>query len=130
MRLLEVIAYRFMIKGREIFSEDTLNETIGNYLQEKGIPKDLSKYTESELREELSEEYGIIKNLHEDSDQYKFLHRTFQEYFAASYLKRAIEKSQKEGFELVTKYIWILIGMKPYVYSRGFSMILFPFLMH
>ncbi|EFK09993.1 PBS lyase HEAT-like repeat protein [delta proteobacterium NaphS2] len=62
--------------------------------------------TETKLLRELSEEYGIIQRLYRDSDKYIFLHRTFQEYFTACYLKQAIENKEQSGIELATNHIW------------------------
>jgi hypothetical protein len=64
-----------------------------------------------DLIAELSESDGILQKLYRDrnDDQYLFLHRTFQEYFTASYLKRSIKKNKKNSSyvaELVRSYCW------------------------
>ena len=41
-----------------------------------------------------------------DKSEYIFLHRTFQEYFTALYLKYQIGDDQETGIELVKKYFW------------------------
>ncbi len=90
-RLLEDLAYHFSCEGKEVFERDELY----NYRQGN-----------EQLIDKLCEEDGIIQKLTRDGEQYIFLHRTFQEYFTAAYLNRAIEKNQRDGIALARKLFW------------------------
>jgi HEAT repeat protein len=105
IRLLEELAYHFTCEGKEIFSPDDLYDKIEAYLQERNITVFRDTDTD-ELMMELSEEDGIIQKLPSKDDRYLFLHRTFQEYFTACYLKRAIQKNQSDGIALAREYFW------------------------
>jgi HEAT repeat protein len=50
---------------------------------------------------ELSEEDGILQKLSREGDKYLFLHRTFQEYFTASYLQR-----NRDCIALAKEHFW------------------------
>ncbi|MBD2183456.1 HEAT repeat domain-containing protein [Aerosakkonema funiforme] len=83
--LLQDIAYHFSCDGKEIFSLQELSERIDIFLRESQ-KRDFRDVKTAELIKELAEEDGILQKLDRDGDKYLFLHRTFQEYFAASYL--------------------------------------------
>ncbi|MFB2924129.1 HEAT repeat domain-containing protein [Aerosakkonema funiforme] len=83
--LLQDIAYHFSCDGKEIFSLQELSEKIDKFLGENR-KSDFRDVKAAELIKELAEEDGILQKLDRDGDKYLFLHRTFQEYFAASYL--------------------------------------------
>ena len=90
-RLLEDLAYHFSCQGKEVFDSNELY----NYL-----------HSNDKLIDELCEEDGIIQKLTREGEQYLFLHRTFQEYFTAAYLNRAIKKNQRDGIALARKLFW------------------------
>ena len=90
-RLLEDLAYHFSCQGKEVFDSNELY----NY-----------RHGNEKLIDELCEEDGIIQKLTREGEQYLFLHRTFQEYFTAAYLNRAIEKNQRDGIALARKLFW------------------------
>ncbi len=83
--LLQDIAYHFSCDGKEIFSLLELSERIDIFLRDSQ-KRDFRDVKTAELIKELAEEDGILQKLDRDGDKYLFLHRTFQEYFAASYL--------------------------------------------
>jgi energy-coupling factor transporter ATP-binding protein EcfA2 len=105
-RLLEEVAYQFSCEDKQIFSDDELYDGIEEYLQGEKVETAFKDSKTEELITELSEEDGIIQISDREGQWYLFLHRTFQEYFSASRLKRAIEKSQRGGIELVRAYLW------------------------
>lgn len=100
-RLLEYLAYYFSEESQEIFEFDELYDQIEEYLQAERVPSDFKNISASELIIDISEHNGILQKLYLESDEYLFLHRTFQEYLTACYLERA-----KNGIELVKKHLW------------------------
>jgi len=105
IRVLEELAYQFTCEGKESFSPDELYDKIEAYLQE-GKTTVFRDTNTDELMTELSEEDGIIQKFSSKDDRYLFLHRTFQEYFTACYLKRAIQKNQNDGIALAREHFW------------------------
>lgn len=104
--LLEEVAYHFSCEGKEIFSIDELVDKIEEYLKGDKVPTDFTNMKTSELIEELSKGDGIIQKLNREGNRYIFLHRTFQEYFTASYLNRIIKRDTNKGIKVVLKYVW------------------------
>jgi len=111
--LLEEIAYQFSHENAQVFSLRKLQQKIKNYLQQDNAT-DLGEKA-NRLIDELSEQDGILQKLIPDKDlqklipdkdQYLFLHRTFQEYFTASYLNHMIEDDRAEGIKCVRQYFW------------------------
>ena len=100
-RFLSELAYHFTCQGQEIFSRDQLYDRIEEYLQGERVPTSFKDADTGDLIVELSEQDGILQKLHEDGDQYLFLHRTFQEYLTACYLNRA-----KDGIEGAKAHFW------------------------
>ncbi len=100
-RLLEELAYHFTREGQEIFSTDDLYDQIEKHLQKEIVPTVFRNDDTGKLMAELSEEDGILQKLHKDSDQYLFLHRTFQEYLTACYLKR-----DRDSIALAREHFW------------------------
>jgi HEAT repeat protein/transcriptional regulator with XRE-family HTH domain len=98
---LAELAYHFTCEGQEIFSKDELYDRIEDFLQGQRVPTDFKNATTGELIAELSEQDGILQKLHEQGDQYLFLHRTFQEYLTACYLNRA-----KDGIAVAKAHFW------------------------
>ena len=99
--LLEELAYQFSCDGKEIFTLRELRKTIDEYLRSGNASTDFDNLSASHLISELSEQDGVLQKLHKDSDQYLFLHRTFQEYFTACYLNRA-----RDGIALAKAHFW------------------------
>ncbi|MCP2732401.1 trypsin-like peptidase domain-containing protein, partial [Limnofasciculus baicalensis] len=110
IQLLEKLAYHFSCDdeqdGSEIFSLDELHRVIEGYIKSGEISTDLKNYPTSRLIEELSAEDGILQKWDREGDKYIFLHRTFQEYFTATYLLRKIKENQNEGISLVKRLFW------------------------
>ena len=84
--LLEELAYQFSCDGKEIFTLRELRKKIDEYLRSGNASTDFDNLNAYQLITELSEQDGILQTLHKDSDQYLFLHRTFQEYLTAKYI--------------------------------------------
>jgi HEAT repeat protein len=99
--LLEELAYQFSCDGKEIFTLRELRKTIDEYLRSGNASTDFDNLNASQLISELSEQDGILQRLHKDSDQYLFLHRTFQEYLTACYLNRA-----RDSITLAREHFW------------------------
>ncbi len=78
-----------------------LRKTIDEYLRSGNASTDFDNLNASQLITELSEQDGILQKLHKDSDQYLFMHRTFQEYLTACYLKRV-----RDGIALAREHFW------------------------
>jgi HEAT repeat protein/nucleoside phosphorylase len=108
IRLLEALAYHFTCKGQEVFKYGDLFDWIEEYLKSKKAPRDFWDVKTEELIADLSENDGILQKLYPDRDdkQYLFLHRTFQEYFTASYLSRMIKEDSSESVALVKQNLW------------------------
>ncbi|MGB3404219.1 MAG: HEAT repeat domain-containing protein, partial [Microcoleaceae cyanobacterium] len=85
-KLLATLAYQFSSEGKEVFSDEELWEKINQFLQQTEF-SDFKNTKAKDLIKELTEEDGIIQKLDREGDRHLFLHRTFQEYFTASYLK-------------------------------------------
>jgi predicted NACHT family NTPase len=105
-QLLEELAYQFSCEGKEIFSMDEITSKIENYLRSENASSNFRNFSSSTLIGELSEQDGILQKLARQGDKYLFLHRTFQEYFTASYFKQAIEEIQRDGIALAKKHFW------------------------
>lgn len=105
IELLESLAYQFSCEGKEVFTLREIRDDINKFL-ETGKGNDFRNITTTELIREFCEEDGIIQKLTREGEQYLFLHRTFQEYFTAAYLNRAIEKNQRHGIALARKLFW------------------------
>jgi HEAT repeat protein/phage terminase Nu1 subunit (DNA packaging protein) len=99
--LLEELAYQFSCGGKEIFTLRELRQKIDKYLRSENASSDFRDKNASCLIEELSEQDGILQKLHEDGEQYLFLHRTFQEYLTACYLKQT-----SKGITLAREHFW------------------------
>ena len=93
---LEFLAYDFSSHSQEIFSARELRAKI----------KIFDPTNSHILFKELCEEDGIIQKLNPETDRYLFLHRTFQEYLTAVYLKQQIEHNLQEGMDLVKRHFW------------------------
>ena len=106
MRLLEALAYHFTSEGQEVFDYEDLYDWVEAYLEEGDAPRDLRDDKPGKLIAELSEQDGMLQKLYQDEDQYLFLHRTFQEYFTASYLNRVLRKTPSDGVALVKQHLW------------------------
>ena len=105
IELLEFLAYRISCQNKEVFRLEDVRESLREYLED-GKAIDFQKVTIADLLEELTEEDGIIQKLSRDGNEYLFLHRTFQEYLTAAYLKSEIAKNQKQGIALVKEHLW------------------------
>jgi HEAT repeat protein/phage terminase Nu1 subunit (DNA packaging protein) len=99
--LLEELAYQFSCDGKEIFTLRELRKMIDEYLRSGNASTDFDNLKASQLITELSEQDGILQKLHKDSNQYLFLHRTFQEYLTACYLNRA-----RDSIALAKEHFW------------------------
>ena len=105
IELLESLAYQFSCEGKEVFTLREIRDDINKFL-ESGKGNDFRNITTTELIRELCEDDGIIQKLTREGEQYLFLHRTFQEYFTAAYLNRAIEENKSHGIDLARKLFW------------------------
>jgi HEAT repeat protein len=108
IRLLEALAYHFTCEEQEVFKYEDIFDWVEGYLENGKAPRDLRDARTEELITELSENDGILQKLYLDRDdkQYLFLHRTFQEYFTASYLSRMIRKDSSKGIALAMQNLW------------------------
>jgi len=99
LELLEHLAYQFSCEYKEVFSMRELLAKIEECKNETA----LKSHDSPNIIKELSQEDGIIQQLdgHGHNTRYIFLHRTFQEYLTASYLKR-----QPNGIELAKAHFW------------------------
>ncbi len=102
--LLEELAYQFSCQETDVLSLRQLRKKIKDYLLRNNAT-DLDDKTHR-LIEELSEQDGILQKLNLEEERYVFLHRTFQEYFTASYLNHLIEDDRTEGIALIKQYFW------------------------
>ena len=102
--LLEELAYQFSCKETEVFSIRELRQKVKDYLRHDNAT-DLDEKA-NRLINELSEQDGILQKLNPNENQYLFLHRTFQEYFTASYLNHKIEDNRAEGIQCIKQYFW------------------------
>jgi hypothetical protein len=101
IELLEELAYQFSCDNQEVFTIRELRDKIDKYKQAGQASSDFEDIKPSSLIAELSEQDGILQKLHEDKDQYLFLHRTFQEYLTACYLNRS-----NNGIALAKDHFW------------------------
>nr|WP_279239750.1 HEAT repeat domain-containing protein [Scytonema sp. UIC 10036] len=99
--LLEEIAYQLSINNQNKFTVRQLRKIIDKYLQRENTSTDFEGKNASYLVTELSEQDGILQKFHEDSNEYIFLHRTFQEYLTASYLNQC-----RDGIALTKAHFW------------------------
>ncbi|MGB3532149.1 MAG: trypsin-like peptidase domain-containing protein, partial [Microcoleaceae cyanobacterium] len=82
-QVLESFAYQISQEGKEVFTIRELRTKIKSFLE----TEKLIHYQTETIIKELTEDDGIIQKLDRTGDRYLFLHRTFQEYFTASYLR-------------------------------------------
>ncbi len=99
--LLEDLAYQLSCEYKEVFTADDLYDKVEAYLRSDSVSSVFKESNSETLIAELTEEDGIIQQLDREGDDYIFLHRTFQEYLTASYLKR-----QPNGIELAEAHFW------------------------
>lgn len=97
IELLEKLAYAFSSEDKEVF---TLRELMRKIDEFKGDSAFSDAKTPDIIRE-LCEQDGFIQKLDRIGDTYLFLHRTFQEYFTASYLQHA-----ENSIALAKEHIW------------------------
>ncbi|MGB3191477.1 MAG: HEAT repeat domain-containing protein [Limnoraphis sp.] len=95
--VLESFAYQISREGKEVFNLRELRKKIRSFLQQEGY----SHVDSMAIITELSEEDGIIQQIDKDGEKYIFLHRTFQEYFTASYLNES-----KDRISLAQQFFW------------------------
>jgi HEAT repeat protein len=106
IKLLEKLAYDFLVDEKEIFTKEELYEWTDKYIKKNNISSDLKKMDAPQLLKELSQEDGIFIKLERGKNRYIFLHRTFQEYFTASYLEKIFIKCESDGLKLVKRKYW------------------------
>lgn len=100
--LLEELAYQFSCDNKAIFTMRELRSKIDEYKRTGKASTDFDNISPSSLITELSEQDGILQKPHKDSsDQYLFLHRTFQEYLTACYLNHS-----DSGIALAKDHLW------------------------
>ncbi len=104
--LLEELAYDLNCQGKNSFLAEDLYTWTESYLHKDELPTDFKKYTATELISELSEQDGIIVKLDSKGEEYVFLHRTFQEFLAASYINKQMEKDLPRGLEIAQSHFW------------------------
>ncbi|MEB3281305.1 MAG: HEAT repeat domain-containing protein [Lyngbya sp.] len=95
--VLESFAYQISREGKEVFNLRELRKKIQSFLQKEGY----SHVDPMAIITELSEEDGIIQQIDKDGEKYIFLHRTFQEYFTASYLNQS-----EDTLSLAEQFFW------------------------
>ncbi len=98
--LLGYLAYHFSCRGTEIFSRNDIRKQIEEHLSSDEALLDLKGLSPSKLIDELSNDDGIIPKAEREGDRYMFLHRTFQEYLTALYMKRT------DGIKLAEEHFW------------------------
>ena len=107
--LLEKIAYIFSCEGRERFPERDLSRAIDTIRKDLPMVSDLRKTTTVDLIQELSRDDGILTTEEsKEGTNYLFLHRTFQEYFAASYINQVMKEDLAAGLKLAQNHFWHL----------------------
>ena len=106
LKLLEFIAYHFSCSHQEQFSRSELCNQIEHYLQDEFVPSVFRQDDVDTLLTELTEEDGILQSLDPEGRRYLFLHRTFQEYLAASCIHHTSNQDLNEGLDIVQKHLW------------------------
>ena len=104
--LLETLAYEFSCEGKEVFSQRELFQKMMRALQQANAPRELQALPPSTLLTEFTQEDGILQQLERGGDRYLFLHRTFQEYFTASYIQHVMEQNSDKGLALAHAHFW------------------------
>ncbi|WP_419656041.1 PBS lyase HEAT-like repeat domain protein [Desulfosarcina variabilis str. Montpellier] len=120
--LLEELAYHFSTYEKQIirnFNEKEIIFWIDKYLKRNDILSDLKKFSPIELLIELSENDGILQKLDRNGNQYIFLHRTFQEFLTASYLKRIFRENVAQVLDEIKKYYWDLDWHETIIFLSG-----------
>nr|MDJ0904224.1 hypothetical protein [Xenococcus sp. MO_188.B8] len=105
IELLEFIAYQFSCSNTEVLEIRELKKQIDLFKKDT-ISSDFKDKSSSDLIEELSNQDGILQKLSEESRKYLFLHRTFQEYFAAAYISEKIKDNKEAGIALFKEHLW------------------------
>jgi HEAT repeat protein len=106
LRLLEQLAWGFAERGKDVFTGEELYEALEDLNGRSAPPSGHLQDSAENLMREFTEEDGVIQKLSRSDDAYVFVHRTFQEYLAAGYLKRSIEKDRTAGLMLAKAHLW------------------------
>ncbi|MCH8293281.1 HEAT repeat domain-containing protein [Candidatus Poribacteria bacterium] len=96
IEILEGLAYRFSCENREKFTLRDIRHKIADITGQSPFSDDVN-----ELTAELTEKDGILQHLDAKKTEYIFLHRTFQEYLTARYMKE-----QPDCIELAREHFW------------------------
>lgn len=103
--LLNYLAYYMSCNNKQIITNHELFKLVINFtnitsnkLQHQKDPKVIVR--------DLTEKYGVIQNLHKDSQKYIFLHRTFQEYFTACYINEELENNRSQAETIIKDHLW------------------------
>jgi hypothetical protein len=104
--MLDKLAYQFSCEGKEIFSDRDLLGKITLLKEQPEFKEEFKGLRPSRLIAELSEDDGIIQKLSRMENCFIFLHRTFQEYLTASYIKGIIEIDEQAGIGLAKDHFW------------------------
>jgi len=107
-RLLEDFAFTFLKEAQDIFSEDELYEYFDKYLIRDNCPKEIKMLSPVQILQELVMTDGILTKKTPSSTLYFFIHRSLQEYYAASYISGIFRKNIQAGLDLIKDHIWDL----------------------
>jgi HEAT repeat protein len=101
---LREIAYYFSCKNSQIFGIEELLLRTNQIIKKHPI---LSNYSsEDTILTEVIKNDGMLVPIDKDETQYIFLHRTFQEFFTALYLKNISESDQEKAIDLAKERYW------------------------
>jgi HEAT repeat protein len=117
IKIIEEFSYFLSCQQKRIFEIDEALKFFNEFLKRN---ERLSNFDTAEnLFTEFSDKDGIFIKLKRGGRRYILFHRTFQEFFTASHIKRILSKDFDNGIEIIKRYLWDFEWHETIVFTVG-----------